>query len=142
MKAYSDDLRQRIVRAADQGMPRRELVATFRVSLATIKRYLQQRRDHGHLQPKQRPGRPAHKGAALVAALISQLRAYPDATLAEQCQHWAAATGVLVSTATMSRAIARVGWTRKKRRWVPARAMSSSASTSATGSPSSPSPGS
>lgn len=142
MKAYSDDRRERVVRAADHGMTQREIVSTFHVSLATIKRYLKQRRDSGHLQPKRRPGRPAHKGGALAAALTSQLSAYPDATLAEHCQHWAAATGVLVSTATMSRAIARLGWTRKKRRWVAPSATSSSASTSETGSPSSPSPGS
>lgn len=135
MKAYSDDLRERIVLAADHGMARRELVATFRVSLATIKRYLKQRRDSGHLHPKRRPGRPAQKGAALDAALTRQLTTYPDATLMAHCQHWAAATGVQVSTATMSRAIARLGWTRKKRRWVPPNGTNSSASTSGTSLP-------
>jgi hypothetical protein len=34
------------------------------------------------------PGRPSKKGAALQAGLLSQLEAYPDATLAEHCQHW------------------------------------------------------
>ena len=77
MKAYSDDLRERIVLAAEHGMRRREMVAVFRVSLATINRYLKQRRDSGHLQPKRRPGRPAHKGQARAAALTEHLRIYP-----------------------------------------------------------------
>jgi transposase len=44
MKAYSQDLRERVLRAADLGRPRAEIVQLFGVSLATIKRYLKQRR--------------------------------------------------------------------------------------------------
>ena len=44
MKAYSQDVRERVLRAADLGRPRAEIVQLFGVSLATIKRYLKQRR--------------------------------------------------------------------------------------------------
>ena len=44
----------------------------------------------------------------------------PDATLAEHCDRWVGDHGVRVSGATMQRAIARLGWTRKKRRSTPA----------------------
>jgi transposase len=40
MKAYSQDLRERVLRAVDLGRPRAEVVQLFGVSLATIKRYL------------------------------------------------------------------------------------------------------
>jgi transposase len=40
---------------------------------------------------------------------------YPDATLAEHCQIWEATQGVPVNSATMSRAIQRLNWTRKKK---------------------------
>jgi transposase len=40
MKAYSQDLRERVLRAVDLGRERREIVQLFGVSLATIKRYL------------------------------------------------------------------------------------------------------
>lgn len=133
MKAYSEDLRQRIVEALDRGMSRLEVVRTFHVSLATIKRYLKQRRDTGQLTPKSRPGRPATKGVALAAQVEHLLVADPDATLPDLCQRWAAISGVQVSTATMSRAIQRHAWTRKKRRWVRLNATSTSVTPSASG---------
>lgn len=132
MKAYSEDLRLRIVAAVERGMARAEIVTTFGVSAATIKRYLKQRRDTGGLHPKRRPGRPAVKGAALAAALTSQLQSSPDAILDEHCHQWATRTGSQVSTATMRRAIARLGWTRKKSRWVPPSATNTSGTPSAT----------
>jgi transposase len=119
MKPYSQDLRERVLRAVDTGMPRADIVKTFAVSPATIKRYLKQRRETGNLKPKAIPGRPAHKGAALDADLSAQVEAHRDARLEDHCQLWEAEHGVQVSTATMSRAIRRIGWTRKKNRWWP-----------------------
>ena len=119
MKAYSQDLRERVLRAVDSGMPRAQIVKTLVVSEATIKRYLKQRREMGHVKPKAIPGRPAHKGAALQVGLLAQLEAHRDARLEEHCQQWEAEHGVPVSTATMSRAIRRLGWTRKKSQWQP-----------------------
>lgn len=115
MRAYSQDLRQRIVQAVDQGKPQAEVVKTFHVSLSTIKRYLKLRRETGDIKPKTIPGRPSKKGAALQAGLLSQLEAHSDATLAEHCQFWEATHGIHMSSATMSRAIKRLNWTRKKK---------------------------
>ena len=119
MKPYSTDLRQRVLDALDRGTPRRQIVEQLEVSLSTIKRYLRQRRETGTLTTKPIPGRPPKKGAALDAELTVQLAAHDDATLEQHCQLWEAAHGVQVSTASISRAIARLGWTRKKNRWVP-----------------------
>jgi transposase len=115
MKAYSYDLRLRVLRAVDQGQPRTEIVSMFAISLATFKRYLKRQRETGNVRAKSIPGRPAKKGAALQAGLQPQLDAYPDATLAEHCQIWETTQGVQVSSATMSRAIQRLNWTRKKK---------------------------
>jgi transposase len=115
MRAYSYDLRQRILHAVDQGKPRVEIVKTFDVSRATIKRYLKLRRETGDVKPKAIPGRPATKGAALLAGLPSQLDAYPDATLEEHCQIWETTQGIQVSTASMSRAIQRLTWNRSEK---------------------------
>src|SRR6266852_9384914 len=115
MKAYSYDLRLRVLRAVDQGQPRTEMVTMFAISLATLKRYLKRQRETGDVRAKPIPGRPAKKGAALLAGLQPQLDAYPDATLAEHCQLWETTQGVQVSSATMSRAIQRLNWTRKKK---------------------------
>jgi len=58
MKAYSSDLRTKIMDAVDAGMSKSEAARTFRVGLATIKRYAALRREQGSLVPKPPPGRP------------------------------------------------------------------------------------
>lgn len=119
MKAYSIDMRERVLQAVDKGYPRTEIIKLFGVSRATIKRYLKQQRETGDLNVRPIPGRPSKKFAPLQAGLVTQLQAYPDATLEMHCQMWEQEHGLRVSTTTMGRAIRRVGWTRKKRRWVP-----------------------
>jgi len=115
MKAYSQDLRERVVRAVDQGYKRTDIIKLFGVSRATIKRYLKQRSETGNLCRKPIPGRPLKKSAPLQAGLVAQLEAHSDATLEMHCDLWEQTSGVRVSTSTMSRAIRRVGWTRKKK---------------------------
>jgi len=115
MKAYSEDLRERVVRAVAIGTPRDEVASRFVVSLPTIKRWLKQYRETGSLAPKPIPGPVAIKGDALVAALPARLATHADATLDDHCTWWEETTGVVVSTATMSRAITALAWTRKKR---------------------------
>ena len=116
MKAYSEDLRERVVVAVAGGTARSEVVTTFRVSLPTIKRWLKQHRETGSLAPKPIPGPPAIKGDALAEALPARLAGHADATLDEHCTWWRETAGIAVSTATMSRAITALAWTRKKRR--------------------------
>lgn len=119
MKAYSQDLRERIVRAVEGGMTKSRAARTFSISLATVKNYVRQLQHTGSLAPKPIPGRPREIARSQDGALVAQLRAYPDVTLDEHCRQWNQEQGTRVSTATMSRAIGRVGWTRKKSRWVP-----------------------
>jgi transposase len=61
-------------------------------------------------------GPPAVTTNALVAALPERLADRADATLEEQCSWWREVSGVEVSTATMSRALTKLGWSRKKTR--------------------------
>jgi transposase len=115
MKAYSQDLRQRVLRAIDGGKSQAEVAQTFAISTSSIKRYLKGRRESGHVLPKAIPGRPNVKGAALEAGLLEQLRAHPDATREHHCQMWEATHGLKVSPASITRARQALGWTRKKR---------------------------
>jgi len=103
------------LRTVDQGQPRAEIIKTFTISQSTIKRYIKLRRETGNVKPKAIPGRPSKKGAALHTGLLPQLEAHPDATLVEHCQLWEATQDVRVSSATMSRAIQHLNWTRKKK---------------------------
>ncbi len=123
MKAYSMDLRERVLQAVDKGYARNEIIKLFGVSRATIKRSLKQRRETGDVKVRPIPGRPSKKFAPLQAGLTAQLQTYPDAPLDFHCQLWEREHGQRVSTTTMGRAIRRMGWSRKKRQWVPPNAM-------------------
>jgi transposase len=102
MRAYSKDLRLKVLAAIDRGVPRKEVAQIFGVSLPTIKRWLKRRRETGDVEPKQIPGPPARKGAALEQALPSQLRANPDFTLEEHRELFEETYGISVSTASIT----------------------------------------
>jgi transposase len=122
MNAYSKDLRLKALAALDCGMPRKEAVGTFGVSLATLKRWLKRRGEGEDLAPKPSPGRTPRicHTAEDKRALWGQLEANDDATLERHCELWEEGRGVRVSVATMSRAIRnKLGWTFKKSRWWP-----------------------
>ena len=114
MRPYSKDLRLRVLAAVDRGMPCGEVARVFGVSAPTVRRYLRLRRQTGDVDPKPVPGPPARKGAQLEASLPAQARANPDLTLAEHCELFEEEHGIGVSTATMSRAFARLGLPLKK----------------------------
>lgn len=52
-------------------------------------------------------------------ALWAQLESNVDATLVRHCELWEERQGAKVSISTMSRAIRKLGWRRKKRVWEP-----------------------
>jgi transposase len=49
MKAYSQDVRERVLRAVNHGYPRAEIVQMFGISPSTLKRYIKQQREEGHI---------------------------------------------------------------------------------------------
>ncbi|MFL6058022.1 MAG: hypothetical protein ACJ732_03825 [Rubrobacteraceae bacterium] len=108
--------------AVDRGIPRREVVEIFSISLTTLKRWLRMRREGEDLSPGVSTGRRRRILATLEEKrlLWGQLQDNDDATLERHCQLWEERTGVRVSISAMSRAIReKLGWTYKKRRWVP-----------------------
>jgi transposase len=117
MRAYSQDLRKRIIAAIREGKSRKEVARLFDVSPSTVKRYIRQWREQGNLLPKPIPGRPSKKLAPLRARLHAQLEAFPHATLEEHCEHWEAQEGIKVSIATMGRVIQFLTKKQKKRYW-------------------------
>ena len=50
MRAYSKDLRLRVLAAVDRGMPREEIARVFGVSAPTVRRYLRLRRETGGVE--------------------------------------------------------------------------------------------
>jgi transposase len=116
MRAYSEDLRQRVVQAVEDGMPRAEVAHLFAVSERTIARYLRRQATTGSLTPARSPGRRRRIAPGDHGQVLAQLVDTPDATLAMHCAQWEQATGVRVSASTWCRMRKRVGWTVKKSR--------------------------
>ena len=114
MKAYSNDLRQRVVAAYDAREGTQEQVAArFAVSTSWVRKILRQRRTTGSIEPRPHGGgrAPAFDGAA-AAQLRAAVRADNDATLEELRR----VAGVACSAAAVCRTLARLGLTRKKSR--------------------------
>ena len=113
MRAYSNDLRERIVAAVDRGdYPLRQLAHLFSVSLSFLVRLLQRKRRTGSVDPEPHAGGPTPKlDAAAHARLLALVRDQPDATLAELRDR----LGVSCSLMTIARALKRCRITRKKK---------------------------
>jgi transposase len=119
MKAYSPDLRSRIVAAVDAGMSKAEAARRFDVALSSVKRYVRRQAATGPLDPTPRPGRTPLIRSHQLEELPAHGRDHAAASLDEHCALWKETHGTEVSRLTMSRAIRRAGFTRTKGRWVP-----------------------
>lgn len=112
MRAYSSDLRERIVAAVGQGdQSLRKLARLFAVSLSCIVRLLQRYRQTGSVQPKPHKGPRPKLDAQDQARLVDLVRQQPDATLKELRDR----LGVPCCLMTIARALQRHGITRKKK---------------------------
>jgi transposase len=98
-------------------MPRAEVVKTFEISLATLKRWLKNQRETGELTPLPATGGPERRIAPdHYDQLRLQVATHPDATLAEHAALWNADHPMTVSPSTIGRMITQLGITRKKSR--------------------------
>jgi transposase len=117
MNAYSEDLRKKIVDALRRGAAKTEVARAFGVSRSSVKRYAKLAQKGRPLTPKKRPGlRPKLDGAA-ERLLEEDLEERPAATLRQRREFLRRAAGVSVSESTVSRALRRLGFSRKKDRW-------------------------
>ena len=116
---------KKIVEAKGRGVPTAEVARSFGVGLSTVKRYAAAAREGKPLAPKRRPGSKPKVGEASRKLLEADLEERPAATLPERREFLARVAGVSVSDSTVSRMLKRMGWTRKKDRWVRQNATSS-----------------
>lgn len=81
-KAYSSDLRERVIKAVEAGSSRREAGELFEISASSSIRWLQRWDESGSAAPKPRGGSvsPLEEFAAQILALIAE---QPDLTLVE-----------------------------------------------------------
>lgn len=120
-RAYSADLRERVLAACDDGLSRAEAAARFRVGERTVYRWRAEARDEGrrHAKPPGGGRRPVVAGTEDVLHDLATAAPTRDATLAEQAEVYAARTGRSLSPAALCRAFRRLALTRKKRRSAP-----------------------
>ena len=114
MKAYSEDLRRKIMDAIERGMPKVQAARTFGVGISTVKRYATKAHKGEPLEPGKAPGKRPKMDERAGKLLEEDLKEHPFATLRERCEYVEAISGVSMSRSTMCRAIARIGSTRKK----------------------------
>jgi transposase len=117
MNAYSEDLRKKIVKALDRGATKSETARTLGVSRSSVKRYAKLADEGRPLAPKRRPGLKPKLGEPAKRLLEEDLERRPVATLRQRREFLRRVAGVSVSDSTVSRALRRLGWSRKKDRW-------------------------
>ena len=131
--AYSQDLRDRVVRASQRGMTTAEIARVFDVSPAWVRRVKQRLRDSGEASPR-KVGSPGVRKIDR-ERLAELVREQPDATLKELRER----LGIQCGESTICTVLKKLGLSFKKRRSMrPSRTGRTSRSDARTGSPSSP----
>ena len=107
---YSQDLRDRVLKAYDRGMKTKQIAEIFQVSPAWARRVKQRRRETGETTHRPMGG----PGITIVDRnqLASLVRQHPDATLAE-LRTW---LGVQCALSTLCQALKKMGLSFKKKR--------------------------
>ena len=118
MKAYSLDLREKIVAAVGHGMSKAQAARTFGVGATSVKRYVKLKEEGKPLAPGKAPGKKGKLDGNATKLLEEDLHARPAVTYEQRAQLLNELLGVRVSKSTICRTVRRLGYTRKKDRWV------------------------
>ena len=115
-KAYSQDLRDRVLGAIDAGFGAAEVATRFRVSVSYVYKALGRRRKTGETTARAQRNRQSLKLGPLHDAIQAEVFRRPDVTL-DELRAWLLQThGVQASLGLMHNTLARLGLTLKKSR--------------------------
>jgi transposase len=115
MKAYSEDLRQKVVQAVQQhGTSKSEAARHFSISLSSVKRYTKLASEGESLTPRKGGGRPPIADDATRKLLEDDIRTRPAATVRERRHFLESFAGKSLSESTLRRLLKRMGFSRKK----------------------------
>ena len=119
MKAYSLDLREKIVDAVlRRGMSKAQAARTFGIGATSVKRYVKLQEEGKPLSPGKAPGKKGKLGQRGMKLLQEDLHARPTVNYEQSADYLFKLLGEQVSTSTICRMIKRLGYSRKKDRWV------------------------
>src|SRR5262245_21880627 len=113
---YSMDLRWRVVCAREEEKESVPTIARrFQVGIATVKRWLARFHKTGDVSPRPHGGvHPARVSGEDWPVLKKVVSEHSDGTLSELIETYREESGEVLSSATLSRTLKRMGWTRKK----------------------------
>jgi transposase len=114
MKAYSLDLRERILKACDEGATEVEAAARFGVSQDTVQRYKRRRRETGSVAATPCKGRSPKIKQEQSEALRELVASKTNWTLDSLSDAWHKKTGVKLAITTLSATCQRLKITFKK----------------------------
>jgi transposase len=115
MKAYPQDLRDRVITAVEAGQHSQpELAATFEVNESTIDKWAKRGRDTGSVAALSFAGGRPRALKACATVIRTEVKQQPDVTLAELCERVAAQTEVTASRSMMARELQVLALSRKK----------------------------
>jgi transposase len=113
-KSYSQDLRDRVLAAADDGEPVGRVASLLRVSVSYVSKVLARRELTGETTARPQRCHITPKLSALHPAILAQVTSHPDATIAE-LRGWLLETHkVSASTGLMNKTLAALDLTYKK----------------------------
>ena len=115
-RAYSQDLRQRVLAASDRGLSARKVAALFEVSVSYVLRARQRRTRTGEVRALKARQVQVRRLAAHGDALRETIAMRSDLTLAELCTWLRTERAVSVGTTALWRELRRLGLTLKKSR--------------------------
>ena len=118
-KSYSQDLRERVFAAADDGEPVGRIATMLRVSVSYVSKVLTRRRVTGQTTARPQRCHVTPKLGGLHAAIEAQVANRPDATIAE-LRAWLLETHkISASAGLMNKTLAALDLTFKKSRSTP-----------------------
>ena len=106
-------------------MSKAEAARTYGVGATSVKRYVARAQQGESLEPGKAPGNQSKLGHSGMKLLEEDLQARPAATYQNRAELLHELLGIRVSRATICRTIRRMGYSRKKDRWVLLRETSS-----------------
>jgi putative transposase len=123
MKAYSLDLRQKIIDTYLEGkISQRQIAKRFQVALSFVEKLLKQYREKGSIAPKvriqQTPTKLSQEQLKVLSSIVSENN---DATLDELRMLLEQKTGVLIGRSTLDRMLHLLDLKLKKKRYTPAK---------------------
>ena len=118
MRAYSEELRQKVVQAVQQrGTSKSQAARLFGISLSSVKRYTTLAGEGESLTPRKGGGRPPIADQTTRRLLEEDIRTRPAATLKERRHFLESFAGKSLSESTLRRLLKRMGFSRKKGLW-------------------------